>query len=86
MRGAADLRAYLLHERREDFVRNLVQRTMEYALNRRLEYFDEPAVRKTIAKFEASELRMQTLIHAVATAYPFQNRRVSDHEPYAADH
>ena len=75
LRNANDLRAYLLNERRDDFVRNLVERMMEYALNRRLEYFDEPAVRKTIAEFDESGLRMQTLVHSIAKSYPFQNRR-----------
>ncbi|MEM7783682.1 MAG: DUF1588 domain-containing protein, partial [Planctomycetota bacterium] len=40
LRGAEDLRDYLLTQRRSDFVRNFVVRVMEYALGRETEYFD----------------------------------------------
>ncbi|MEM9940848.1 MAG: DUF1592 domain-containing protein [Planctomycetota bacterium] len=75
LRGAEDLREYLLTQRRSDFVRNFVVRVMEYALGRETEYFDEPAIRKIIAEANENDLKIQSIVHSVVTSYPFQYRK-----------
>lgn len=63
----------------DDLSRNLAGRMLAYALCRQLEGYDEVVVdqlAKTIAK---DGHRMQSLVVAVVTSYPFTHRRV--HEP-----
>ncbi|MEM9409609.1 MAG: DUF1588 domain-containing protein, partial [Planctomycetota bacterium] len=73
--GVEDLRNYLLHERKDDYVRNVVVRLLEYALGRPTEYFDEPAIRKIIRDAEQDDLRFQTIIQSIVRSYPFQFRQ-----------
>ena len=51
--GAADLRAALL-ARSEVIVTHLTERLMSYALGRRIEYYDMPAVRKIVRDAKAT--------------------------------
>ena len=63
----------------DDLCRNLTGKVLAYALCRQLEGYDEVVVEqlaKTIAK---DGYRMQSLVVAVVTSYPFTHRRV--HEP-----
>lgn len=63
----------------DDLCRNLTGKVLAYALCRQLEGYDEVVVdqlAKTIAK---DGYRMQSLVIAVVTSYPFTHRRV--HEP-----
>src|SRR5205823_5434138 len=42
-RGPAELKRMLVTTKREQFVKNLTQKLLSYALGRGLEYYDEPA-------------------------------------------
>lgn len=66
----------IIAERRDDFARNLVERLLAYALCRRLEGYDEIVVDGLLQEIAADEYRMQTLISAVVTSYPFTHRRI----------
>jgi hypothetical protein len=70
-----DLKA-LIAGRRDDFARNLVERLLAYALCRRLEGYDEIVVDDLMQEIAADEYRMQSLILAVVTSYPFTHRRI----------
>ncbi len=78
--GPAALKAILAGEKRELFVRNLVERMLSYALRRGVEYYDIPTVKQVMAELEASDYRGTALVVAVARSFPFQNRRSSKHE------
>jgi hypothetical protein len=67
--------------RSEDFSRNLVQRLLAYALCRRLEGYDELVVDALMQEIAADGYRMQTLIGAVVTSYPFTHRRIPEESP-----
>ena len=67
--------------RSEDFSRNLVQRLLAYALCRRLEGYDELVVDALMQEIAADGYRMQTLISAVVTSYPFTHRRIPEESP-----
>ncbi|MFH1302925.1 MAG: DUF1592 domain-containing protein [Planctomycetota bacterium] len=58
------------------FSRNLVERLLAYALCRRLEGYDEIMVDELMQKIAKDNYRMQTLITAVVTSYPFTHRRI----------
>lgn len=68
----------LIAGRREDFSRNLVERLLAYALCRRLEGYDEIVVDALIQEIAEDEYRMQTLISAIVTSYPFTHRRIPE--------
>lgn len=72
--GPAELRA-VLAARRDEFVRNLTEKMLAYALGRGLEYYDIPAVKKITDRLATAGWCAEELIHAVAESYPFQHRR-----------
>ncbi len=61
--------------RLDDFSRNLVERMLAYALCRRLEGYDEIVVDDLMQEIAQDGYRMQTLVTAVVTSYPFTHRR-----------
>jgi len=80
--GVKELReALVLHPER--FVNTVTEKLMTYALGRGLEYYDMPAVRKTVKDASADQYRMQALILGIVKSYPFQMRRV---DPAPSEH
>lgn len=61
--------------RLDDFSRNLVERLLAYALCRKLEGYDEIVVDQLMQEIAQDGYRMQTLVTAVVTSYPFTHRR-----------
>jgi hypothetical protein len=55
-----------------------VERLLAYALCRRLEGYDEIVVDGMMQDIAAGGYRMQTLISAVVTSYPFTHRRIPE--------
>jgi hypothetical protein len=72
--GLRQFKAYLVEHRRDDFIRNLVVRTLEFALGREVRYYDEATVREISEQLAANDYRGRTLIHAVVTSEPFLNQ------------
>jgi hypothetical protein len=66
----------IIAQRHHDFSRNLVERLLAYALCRRLEGYDEIVVDDLMGEIAADGYRMQSLIGAVVTSYPFTHRRI----------
>ncbi|MCB1022496.1 MAG: DUF1588 domain-containing protein, partial [Acidobacteria bacterium] len=86
--GPKDLKA-ILSARNEDVARNLVEKLLGYALGRRLEGYDEIVVDDLMHDISGDGYRMQSLITAVATSYPFTHRRIEEprnlNEPKSED-
>ena len=61
--------------RLDDFSRNLVEELLAYALCRGLEGYDEIVVDDLMEEIAEDGYRMQTLVTAVVTSYPFTHRR-----------
>lgn len=61
--------------RLDDFSRNLVEKLLAYALCRKLEGYDEIVVDELMQEIAQDGYRMQTLVTAVVTSYPFTHRR-----------
>jgi len=72
--GLSGLRALLLADR-EQFPRTVTEKLLTYALGRRLEYSDEPAVRKIVRDAAASGYRWSALILGIVESPPFLMRR-----------
>ncbi|GIW98181.1 MAG: hypothetical protein KatS3mg111_1514 [Pirellulaceae bacterium] len=75
--GPRELKAAIA-SRREAFVRNFVRRLLAYALCRRLEGYDEVVVDDMMQEIAEDDYRMQTVIRAVVTSYPFTHRRIEE--------
>ena len=71
--GLGGLRALLLAQP-EQFPRTLTEKLLSYALGRRLEYSDQPAVRKIVRDAAAGGYRWSSLILGIVQSPPFLMR------------
>jgi hypothetical protein len=71
LNGAADLRAALI-ARFDVIVTHLTERLLSYALGRRVEYYDMPAVRAIVRDASARDYRLSSLILGVVKSAAFQ--------------
>lgn len=71
--GVGDLRAALL-SRADSFVTNVSEKLLKYALGRRLEHYDQPAVRKIVEDSRRDGYRFTSLVLGVVNSVPFQMR------------
>ena len=87
MRTAADLRAALLR-RPIPIVRTFTENLMAYALGRRLEHYDMPAVREVARAAAAADNRLSAFILGIARTQAFQMKGGMREAPPAgvADH
>ena len=74
--GLAGLRALLL-QRPEQFPRTLTEKLLAYALGRRLEYYDRPAVRQIVRDAAARDYRWSSLVTGIVTSPVFLHREVA---------
>lgn len=72
--GPVELKKILL-SRRDDFVRNLIEKTLTYALGRGVEYYDAPVVKEIQKSMAAQGFRFSALVKGVVRSYPFRHRR-----------
>ncbi|MBI1809747.1 MAG: DUF1592 domain-containing protein [Gemmatimonadetes bacterium] len=70
-----ELRAALLRMP-TPLLRTFTQNLMAYALGRRVEYYDQPAIRRIVAAAEPGGYRMQDLVLGVVASDAFRMRRV----------
>ena len=68
----AGLKQILVTSQRRPIIRNIVERTLSYALCRKLEIFDRPTVDKIVSELVASNGTYRDLVHQVATSLPFR--------------
>ena len=73
-KGVNDLRNYLLNNRRDDFLRNVTERLMKFALGRELQTPDEAAIREILKRGEETGFRGADLVKSIVGSYPFQNQ------------
>jgi hypothetical protein len=71
--GLPGLRAALLQDP-EEFPRTLTGKLMAYALGRRIEYYDQPSVRKIVRDAAAKQYRWSSLILGIVESPAFLMR------------
>jgi hypothetical protein len=71
--GVVELRAQLM-DRPELFVRNVTERLMTYAVNRRLEYFDMPQVRGIVRGAAKDNYKLSSLILGIVNSDAFRRQ------------
>ena len=74
--GLAGLRTLLL-DQPDQFPKTVTEKLMAYALGRRLEYYDEPAVRKIVHDAAANQYRWSSLIVGIVKSPAFLTRAAS---------
>ena len=71
--GLAGLRAILL-QRPDQFPTTVTEKLLAYALGRRLDYYDRPAVRQIVRAAAASDFRWSSLILGIVNSPTFLMR------------
>ena len=71
--GPTQLRKALL-SRPESFTTALTERLLTYALGRRVEYYDQPTIRRIARAAAHDDYRFSTIILGIASSAPFQMR------------
>jgi hypothetical protein len=74
LQGAADLRAALV-ARADVVVTHLTEKLLSYALGRRVEYYDMPAVRQIVREAGQNGSRMSSLVLGVTRSAAFRTAR-----------
>jgi hypothetical protein len=77
--GVADLRTALL-ARSDVIVTHFTERLLSYALGRRIEYHDMPAVRKIVREAKANDYRLSALILGVVRSAAFRSAQAETTE------
>jgi hypothetical protein len=70
----AELKQLLLSDYREQIADNVIRRVLAYALGRKLDPIDRPAIQRIRATIGSNDYRMNTLIEAVILSYPFTHK------------
>ncbi|MCH7934179.1 MAG: DUF1592 domain-containing protein [Gemmatimonadetes bacterium] len=70
LHGFSDLRAMLV-DPPERFVGTVTEKLMSYALGRRLEYYDRPAVRRIVQRSKADDYRWSSIILGIVESPSF---------------
>ncbi|MEO6726448.1 MAG: DUF1592 domain-containing protein [Blastocatellia bacterium] len=76
--GLDGLLAYIRANRQKDFLNNLSEKTLAYALGRSPMLSDEPLLEAMQSKLMASGYKMSALIETIVTSPQFLNRRSPD--------
>ncbi len=72
-----ELRTILVRDMGDQFVKNLIENLLTYALGRGLEYTDKPTVQEIQRRAKSAGNRFQDIILAVCESVPFQKMRFS---------
>ncbi|MEM7386342.1 MAG: DUF1592 domain-containing protein [Verrucomicrobiota bacterium] len=75
---AADLNRVL--RGKEDFVENLAEKMLTFAIGRGLEYYDRCVVDEIVLTLSEQDHRMHTLISEIVLSEPFRKRTLLNHE------
>ena len=72
--GPSELKQVLL-AKKQQFIRNVTEKMLAYALGRGVEYYDYPTVKGIMESLARNNYSSMTLISEIAKSYPFQYRR-----------
>lgn len=72
--GVAQYKA-MLRAHPEEFVRGFVEHLLAYALGRKLEIYDRPAVTAIIEQARADEWKFRSILRGIVTSFPFTHIR-----------
>jgi hypothetical protein len=61
---------------KEEFTRSFVEHMLEYALGRKLDFYDVRTVRDITTRVAQDQYKFSRVVVEVARSYPFRHRRV----------
>lgn len=70
-----ELKRILANGHRGDYLHNMAEKLLTYALGRGLDYTDTGTLDQLVARLEAADARPSALIHGIIESAPFQQRR-----------
>jgi hypothetical protein len=76
--GLESLRSYLISNRRDEFIDNIVRQTFAYGLGRSLQLSDTSAIESTKEKLREQNYKLSALLEAVAISPQFVNKRADE--------
>jgi len=76
-KGPAELKKLMLLQK-DQFLHNLTEKMLAYALGRGLEFYDVPSVNHIKGEVKKADYRAEALVMEIVKSYPFQHRRGSD--------
>jgi hypothetical protein len=85
LKGVESLKKVLL-ERKDMFVRNLVEHLLTYALGRDLQAYDLPTVRRITTAVAENKYRADVLVEEIVLSYPFLHKRAPRADEMARGH
>jgi len=71
----AQMKQILVNEYQKPIVKNMVERMLSYAIGRKINPHDRPAVKRICAALEENEFKMNTLIRGIISSPQFQSRQ-----------
>jgi hypothetical protein len=74
-RGLQGLKKALVDKRLEVLKRQVVEKTLSFALGRHLQYYDESAVRRILKTLELPGAGYRDILIEIVKSYPFRNNR-----------
>ena len=74
--GFADLRDWM-QDRPERFAHTLTEKLMTYALGRRVEYYDQPVIRRIVREAAQNNYRWSDIVTGIVTSPPFMQSKTS---------
>ena len=74
--GVQGLRQFVL-QHRDGYVHTFVEKMLTYALGRRIDYRDQPAIRQIMREAAAGDHRWSAIILAIVKSTPFQMRKTA---------
>jgi hypothetical protein len=69
------MKQILVSEYQKPIVNNIVERMLSYAIGRKINPHDRPAVKRICAALEENEYRMNTLIRGIISSPQFKSRQ-----------
>jgi cytochrome c553 len=73
--GPADLKKVILEKHKDAFVRCLAEHLLTYALGRKADFRDAPAVQEIVKAVEKDGYKFSRLVVEIVKSYPFGHRR-----------
>ena len=68
----------ILLEKPDEFVRGFIEHMLGYALGRKLEHYDQPAVAEIQAMVKREGFKFSAVVAGIVTSHPFRNIRNVD--------
>ncbi|MFK8115653.1 MAG: DUF1592 domain-containing protein [Rubripirellula sp.] len=78
--NAEELKQVLTTSQREAVIRNMVRRTLSYAVCRKLELFDQPTIETITQRMIETNGTWRDLFHEIAISLPFRQTLLSEQE------